>query len=147
MLNVRTKRYQLPTNVFIRIGMTTVLRQYWWAFLVPIVIILPGFFLTGWLLWLVITAVVLTILFVLFWYVQFYGITQLPQGKPFFEKYHYDIRNESLLMMKNQKEGMPVKWEMVQFLYLPFDIFNSQLEIKWTEALLKRKKLLAGTPD
>ena len=54
-----------------------------------------------------------------------------------------------------------MKWEMVQraekredsfilwlsrgqFLLLPFEIFNSQLEIKWTEALLKRKKLLAG---
>ena len=161
MLNVKTKRYQLPTNTFITIGMKSVLRQYWWAFLIPIVIIIPGLFLSGWLLWLVITAVILTILFVLFWFVQFYGITKLPQGKPFFEKYHFDIRNESLLMMKNAREGMPVKWEMVQraekredafilwlsrgqFLHLPFDIFKSQLEIKWTESLLKRKKLLTG---
>ncbi len=33
-----------------------------------------------------------------------------------------------------------------QFLYLPFSIFNSEQDLKFTDAILRRKGLLEGTP-
>lgn len=161
MISVKTKFYQLPTSTFIKTGMASALKQYWWAFLVPVALIIPGFFFPKTLIWLVPSVLVLTLLYVAFWYVQFYGITQLPQGKPFFERYQYEFRNDMLLLRKNQKEGMPIKWDMIQraerredalllwlsrgqFFYLPTDIFTSQNDLKWAEMLLKRKKLLGS---
>lgn len=132
------------------------LKKYWWAFLVPLALLIPGFIWPGILIWLVPTLVVLTLLYVGFWYVQFYGVTQMPQSKPFFERYQYEFKNEHLLLMKNAREGMPIKWEMIQyaerreegfllwlsrgqFFYLPYSIFNSRNDEKWAEMLMRRK--------
>jgi hypothetical protein len=159
MLSVKTKRYQLPTQTFIQIGFTTVLRRYWWAFLVPVAIILASVTALSYWYWFVIGAVVLTALYLLFWYIQFYGITQLPQGKTLFEKYSYEFKNEHLLIKKNEKEGMVLPWPQIQnvelradamllwvgrfqFFYLPFTIFASDNDRRWVETVLKRKKLL-----
>lgn len=162
MINVTTKKYQLDSKTYIKIAFGKVLKAYWWAFLVPIALILPGFYFTSALVWLVITAVVVTILYLLFWYIQFYGVTQLPQGKPLFEKQAYLIDQKYLGVLKNpadKKQVMGMDWKtiksaekredgfilhlsLVQFIFLPFTIFNSELEIKFTETLLKRKSLL-----
>ena len=159
MLSVKTKRYQLPTQTFIKIGFSTVMRRYWWAFGVPIALIIPGFFYTPALVWLIVSAVVLTALYLLFWYIQFYGITQLPQGKTLFEKYRYEFKNEHIIIQKNEKEGMVLTWQQIQqaelrsdalllwvsrfqFFYLPFTSFSSDNDRRWVETVLRRKKLL-----
>lgn len=163
MLSVKTKRYQLPTQTFIQIGFVTALRRYWWAFLVPVALVLPGLYFTEALLWLAIGAVVITLLYLLFWYVQFYGITQLPQGKTLFERYSYEFKNEHVIIKKSEKEGMVLPWAQIeqaelradalllwvgkfQFFYLPFDIFASDNDRRWVETVLRRKKLLPANP-
>lgn len=160
MLSAKTKKYQMPVKAYIKAGMTMALKQFWWAFLVPVAIIILGILLGGGWLWgLLITAIVLTLLYLLFWYIQFYAVSMVPEGKVLFERLSYELNNEHLLIKKNQKEGMMLKWEQVkkaekwkdafviklsiaQFFYLPFDIFNSENDVKFTEVLLKRKKLL-----
>ena len=157
---LRTKRYQLPTNVFIKVGMVSALKQYWWAGLVALALLLPIAIWPSTWVWVLPSVVGVCILYLLFWYIQFYGITQLPQGKMLFEKYIYEVHNQFLLMMKNDKEGMPIKWEQIkraekrddayllwlsvgQFCYLPFTIFNSNTDMKLLEKLLVRKGLMA----
>ena len=159
MLSVKTKKYQLPTQTFIQIGFVSALKQFWWAFLVPVAIIAGGFLLLEYWYWFTIGAVVLTGLYLLFWYIQFYGITQLPQGKTLFEKYSYEFKNEHIIIKKNEKEGMVLPWAQInraeqredalllwvgrfQFFYLPNTIFTSDNDRRWLEAILKRKKLL-----
>lgn len=160
MLSVKTKRYQLPTQTFIRIGFTTVIQRYWWAFLLPTAVILGSFFVGGsGMVWMIVGAVVVTLLYLLFWYIQFYGITQLPQGKTLFEKYSYEFKNEHVIIKKNEKEGMVLPWAQIQsaemrddclllwvgrfqFFYIPYSIFTSDNERKWLETLLRRKKLV-----
>ncbi|MFY8035385.1 MAG: YcxB family protein [Flexibacteraceae bacterium] len=159
MLSGKTKKYKVDIKTYIRHGLEHVFRKWWWAFLVPIGIILPGLYFTGALVWLILAAVLITGLYILFWYIQFYGLQQLPQGKMVFEKYSYEFDNNNLLVKLNQKEGMPIKYDQIQlvkkksdallifispiqFFYLPYSIFNSDADIKITESILKRKNLL-----
>jgi len=159
MLSVKTKKYQLPTKTFIKIGFMAALKRFWWAFLVPVPIMAISIALPDYWYWFVLGAVLITGLYLLFWYVQFYGITQLPQGKTLFERYSYEFKNENIVIKKNEKEGMILPWAQVQraeqrpdalllwvgnfqFFYLPNSIFTSDNDRRWLEAILKRKKLL-----
>lgn len=159
MLSSKTKKYQVPVNTYVKIGLFNVIKEWWWAFAVPIVIIGIGAFLSkGWFIGLTITAVVLTILYIVFWAAQFYGLSQVPQGKVLFDKLSYEFEQKQIKIMKTQKEGMMMPWEnvknvtrtkdafivklsMVQYIHLPFDIFQTENDLKFTEKLFERKGL------
>lgn len=160
MLSVKTKKYQIPVQTYVKIGMVSITRTWWWAYLVPLALILIGIVWTASLWWMIGLSFLLVLLYNLFWAAQFYGISQLPQGKPFFERYYYEFDNQMLKIMKNEREGMPIKWDQVlkvektpeglvfylskvQFIHVPSDIFRSETDYKFAEALLKRKNLLA----
>jgi len=160
MLSSKTKKYQVPVNTYIKIGMTNVIKQWWWAFTIPVAIILLGIIIGGgWILGLTITAFVLTILYLLFWGVQFYGLTQVPQGKILFERLSYEFEQKQIKILKTQKEGMMMPWEnikkvtktkdafilklsLVQYIHLPFAIFQTENDLRFTEKLFERKGLV-----
>ena len=160
MLSAKTKKYQVPVNTYVKIGMENIVRQWWWAFLVPLVLIVLGIIIGGGWAWgLGITAVVLTIIYLLFWAAQFYGLSQVPQGKVLFEKLSYEFEQKQIKIMKSQKEGMMMPWDnikkasmgkdaitlklsIVQFIHLPFSIFQTENDLKFTERLLRQKGLL-----
>ncbi|MDH5380002.1 MAG: YcxB family protein, partial [Cyclobacteriaceae bacterium] len=108
---------------------------------------------------LFIGSVIAYALYVLFWVIQFAGLTQMEQGKFLFEKLGYEITSQQILIKLNTKQGMPVKWEQikkvvigknhylfylskVQLIHLPFRVFNSENERKFLETILKRKGLI-----
>jgi hypothetical protein len=125
---------------------------------VPLVILLIPIFVSGAFWWCFSIALTLSILYVLFWAIQFGGITQVEQGKLLFEKFYYEIDNKNILVKRNEKEGMMLTWEQIkkveqkktafalwlsrgQFIYLPFDIFKEQ-ELRLMESYLRRKNLI-----
>ncbi|WP_229214374.1 YcxB family protein [Dyadobacter flavalbus] len=160
---VRTKKYALPTKKYVTLAMRYFFKtQLKWG-LVPLALILINAVLnlTGVYpnLWIYITAIIGSILYVLFWLIQFTGITQLAQYKPMFEKFQYEIDNRQILMKLNMKEGSVIKWEQIlesykdkdayvlviskgQFIHLPFTIFNSEHDIKVFERIMKQKEQL-----
>jgi hypothetical protein len=160
MLSSKTKKYQVPLNTYVKIGMMNVIKQWWWAFAVPVVFIILGFIIGGgWALGLSITALVVTILYLLFWGVQFYGLSQVPQGKILFERLSYEFEQKQIKILKTQKEGMMMPWEnikkvtktkdafilklsLVQYIHLPFDLFQTENDLKFTEKLFERKGLV-----
>ena len=160
MLSAKTKKYQVPVNTYVKIGMENIVREWWWAFLVPLVLIALGIVIGGGWAWgLGITAFVLTLIYLLFWAAQFYGLSQVPQGKVLFEKLSYEFEQKQIKIMKSQKEGMMMPWDsikkasmgkdsitlklsIVQFIHLPFNIFQTENDLKFTERLLKQKGLL-----
>jgi hypothetical protein len=98
-------------------------------------------------------------LYLLFWWIQFYGVTQLDQGKMLFEKFSYEISSQQILMKINPREGMPLKWDQIthanvgkdhfvlyinkaQLIHLPFRIFNTDNERKFLISVLKNKGLV-----
>ncbi|WP_229209196.1 YcxB family protein [Dyadobacter sediminis] len=160
---VRTKKYALATKKYVTLAMRYFFKtQLKWG-LIPLALILINAVLnlTGVYpnLWIYITAIIGSILYVLFWLIQFTGITQLAQYKPMFEKFQYEIDNRQILMKLNMKEGSVIKWEQIlesykdkdayvlviskgQFIHLPFTIFNSEHDIKVFERILKQKEQL-----
>jgi hypothetical protein len=160
MLSSKTKKYQVPVNTYVKIGLSNVIKDWWWAFLVPLVLIGIGVAIGGGWMWgLLITSLILTILYLVFWGAQFYGLSQLPQGKVLFEKLSYEFEPKHIKIMKSQKEGMVMPWEnikkvsrskdafilklsLVQYIHLPFDIFQTENDLKHTEKLFERKGLL-----
>lgn len=185
---IKTKKYGLDQKTYINLAMRSWVRDNWyWAF-VPLALIIGNLILnlTGiypnW--WLYVVIVLLTILYVLFWAVQFTGITQMEQTKALFQKYVYEIDSRQIMLKINAREGGILKWDQIrsatknaeayvlivsndqamqgvkanwlaktvakgmknaQFLYLPFSIFTSDNDLRFMDALLKRKGLLAET--
>ena len=151
---VRTKKYQLTTGKYIGLALVGVLKQQWWVFLIYFAIC-SGFFIIP-NAWWIIGASIALILYLLFWLVQFAGVTQLEQSKFLFNKLNYELSSQQILVKLNAKQGMPMKWDQIkrasakkeafllfvskaQLIYLPHRIFNSDNEIKFFETILKRK--------
>lgn len=151
---VKTKKYAMPTGTFIKIAFKNILKQQWWVSLIYLALNAGVFFISSW--WWFIGATIALTLYLLFWLIQFAGVTQLEQGKFMFEKLSYEITSQQVLIKLNTKQGMPLKWESItkamiskdayilfiskaQLIHLPFRIFNSQNEIKFIETILKRK--------
>lgn len=154
---IKTKKYQLPTKVYTKIAFSSILKEQWWVSLIFIAICCGYFWIPSW--WWIIGATIALALYMLFWYIQFVGVTQLEQSKFMFQKLSYEITSQQILMKLNAKQGMPIKWETVkratvgkdditlflnkaQIVYFPHKIFNSTNEVKFIETILKRKGLV-----
>lgn len=160
MLSSKTKKYQVPVNTYVKIGLENVIRDWWWVFIIPVILIVAGFLIGGGWTWgLGITAVVVTILYIVFWGAQFYGLSHVPQGKVLFDKLSYEFEQKQIKILKSQKEGMMMPWEnikkvfktkdafilklsLVQYIHIPFHIFQTENDLKFAEKLFERKGLL-----
>lgn len=161
-MTVKTKKYQLNTKTYIKLGMRNMLKQHWWFWFIPAGIIILNIVLNLTVyknIWIYFMAPLVALLYWLFWAIQFMGVTQLPQNKVMFEKFVYEIDSRFVLMKVNTKEGMQINWNMItkaeklkdaylltmskaQFIHLPFKIFTSENDIKFVEMILRRKELI-----
>jgi hypothetical protein len=157
---VKTKNYKLDKKIYIQLALRSVLkRQGWIAALIAFILCL-GYAIPGaQTIWWFIAAFVGLGLYLLFWWIQFYGVTQLEQGKMLFEKFSYEISSQQIVMKINPREGMPLKWDQIQratigkdffvlqvnkaqLIYLPFKIFNTDNERKFVASVLRTKGLV-----
>lgn len=155
---VKTKNYKLEKNIYINIAFKNIMKQQGWIAAVAAFVICLGFV---WIasIWWFIAAFIGILLYLLFWYIQFYGVTQLEQSKMLFEKFSYEISSQQILMKINPREGAPIKWDQIQkgeigkdfyvlyinkaqILYWPFRIFNTENERKFVGSVMKAKGLV-----
>jgi hypothetical protein len=151
---VKTKKYKLATGTYIKMGLRNILREQWWVILIALAICSGAIFI--WSIWWIIGGVVGYGLYILFWVIQFTGVTQLEQNKILFERLNYEINSQQILMKINPRQGMPIKWDQIrrvfngkdyyllvmskaQMIHLPYRIFNSDNERRFLETILKRK--------
>lgn len=109
-----------------------------------------------WSIWWIIGPLIALVLYILFWLIQFTGVTQMEQNKILFERLSYEINSQQVLIKVNPRQGMPLKWDMIkdarigqdyfvlivskaQLVHLPFRIFNTENEKKFVETILRRK--------
>ncbi len=154
---VKTRNYRLEKSAYIKMALASVLKQQWWTIPIAVAICLLYLWIPS--LWWIITGVLAYGLYVLFWLIQFYGVTQLDQGKMLFERFSYEINSQQILMKINAREGMPLKWDQIkraktgkdyyllfvnkaQLIHLPFKIFNTENERKFVGSILKTKGLI-----
>lgn len=155
---VKTKNYKLEKKTYMSLAFKAIMRKQWWMAALGVLVICSGFI---WIqsIWWFIGAFIGLGLFLLFWWIQFYGVTQLEQGRMLFEKFSYEINSQQILMKINPREGMPIKWDQIQgatvgddaiILYInkaqlihwPFRIFNTENDRKFVQSVLKSKGLL-----
>ncbi len=154
---VKTRNYRLDKKEYIRMALKNILLQQWWVSLIVVAICLCYFLAPS--IWWFIGAFVSAGLYLLFWWIQFYGVTQLEQGKMLFERFSYEITSQQIVMKINPREGMPMKWDQIksakvgkdhfllfvnkaQLIHIPFKIFNSDNERKFVASILKNKGLV-----
>lgn len=155
---VKTKNYKLEKKIYINLALKSVLKQQGWIAGVAALVICLGYV---WIpsIWWFVGAFIGLGLYLLFWWVQFYGVTQLDQGKMLFEKFSYEITSQQILMKINPREGMPLKWDQIQrantgkdffvlyvnkaqLIYWPFKIFNTENDRKFVASVMRTKGLL-----
>ncbi|HEY0651545.1 MAG TPA: YcxB family protein [Chryseosolibacter sp.] len=152
---VKTKSYKLDKKTYINLALrNTLKRQGWIALAVAVLLCLMYIFVPS--IWWFIGAFVGLGLYLLFWWIQFYGVTQLEQGKMLFEKFSYEITSQQIIMKINAREGMPIKWDQIvraeqrkddfvlfvnkaQLIHLPYRIFNTDNERKFLASILRNK--------
>ena len=151
---VKTRKYKLETGTYIKLAMKNILREQWWVFLIAIAIMCGYFIIPS--IWWIIGALIALLLYILFWLIQFAGVTQLEQNKILFDKLSYEINSQQILIKVNPKQGMPLSWANIkkaeltkdayvlfvskaQLIHLPFKIFNTDNERKFVETILRRK--------
>jgi len=151
---VKTKKYKLDTGTYIKEAMVNVLIKQWWVSLI-VLALCSGYLIIPNVWWFWGTAIAV-VLYLLFWIIQFTGVTQLEQSKILFEKLSYEISSQQVLIKLSSKQGMPIKWDQIksakvskdrivlivnsaQMVYLPFKVFKTENERKFVETILKRK--------
>lgn len=151
---VKTKKYKLETGTYMKIGLLNVLKEQWWVGLIAVALCSVYFILPSYW-WFIGTGIAL-LLYVLFWLIQLGGMSQVEQGKIFFERLSYEISSQQIMIKISSKQGMPLTWDnvkrakrgknyllvilsKVQFIYLPFKVFKTENERKFVETILKRK--------
>lgn len=151
---VKTKKYALDKKAYIRAGMRNVLQQQWWVVLIVLAISAMTFVIPS--NWWWIGALIAFVLYLLFWIIQFTGVTQLEQTKMLFDKLSYEIDSRQIMIKMSSKQGMPMKWDQIkrawkdkkqfvlvinkaQMILFPFKVFKTENEVKFVETILKRK--------
>ena len=160
---IKTKKYALDKKVYTNYGLKQIWHEQKIWLLVPLFLIIVNAIISVTNvypnIWIYFFIILCTGLYGLFWVIQFTGVTQLEQYKPLFQRYAYEIDSRQILMKTSKEEGGIMKWDMIksaektseayilviskgQFLYLPFDIFNSEHDLKLMERILVQKNLL-----
>ena len=156
----KTKRYAFDPKIYRKIALVKLLRAQWWYAALPVAIGALSFVWPSYKWWFISFFVLIPSLYILFWYIQFYGATQLEQGKIWFQKLSYEIDNKQILIKLDARQGMPMPWENIktveknedyyllvinkaQMIYLPFKMFLSDNDLRFFESVLKRKNLVA----
>lgn len=156
---VKTKKYKMPVATYIKLAFSNLIKDQWWVLFIYLAICAGYFLIPNH--WWITGANIALLIYILFWLIQFAGISQLEQSKFMFEKLSYEINSQQILMKISAKQEMPMKWNMIkrakkgkksfvftvnkaQLIHLPFRIFNTNNEIKFIEIILKRKGYLKG---
>ncbi|MAD59487.1 MAG: hypothetical protein CMB81_04050 [Flammeovirgaceae bacterium] len=151
---VRTKKFKMDKSLYIKKGFFNLLKEQWWVFLIYISLCSINFFIPS--IWWIIGASIALFLYILFWLIQFFGVTQVEQSSYMFDRLSYEISSSQLMMKINNKQGMPIKWEtiksvkvlndcflfklnIVQYIVFPFKVFNNENEIRFIKSILSRK--------
>ena len=137
---VRTKKFQMGKGQYIRKGFFNLLSEQWWVIFIYLLLCSMNFYIPS--IWWIVGSSTALILYVLFWLIQFFGVTQVEQSSYMFERLSYEISSNQIMMKINNKQGMPIKWDtvkkvkiqkdcflfklnIVQFIIFPYKVFNN----------------------
>ncbi len=153
---IKTKKHRLSPRTYIRIGFGDTMRRQWWVTLLAIIATSSAFYI-GYF-WSSVTLLTLYFLYLVFWFVQFYGVTVMEESKAFFAPITYQISSKEIVMMLTKNRGSQIDWKQIQymrkgskgvvlfidrgqFIHLPNRVFMDKQERLFFSQLLERKKI------
>ncbi|MCU0417875.1 MAG: YcxB family protein [Cytophagaceae bacterium] len=139
--------------------MSSIIKEQWMYAGIPLAMIVVGLLWSEGRWWFILPAIIGASIYLLFWYLQFVAATQMEQSKVLFQKLSYEFDSRQILIKLNDKQGSPLKWEMIkrvnkrkndylfimgrgQFFLFPYKIFNSDNDLRFLDSILERKGLL-----
>lgn len=155
---IKTKKYKLDKNKYIKLAFKNILKQQWWIITPVFLIILGlGFYLKSYLL--AGLSILVLVIYLGFWILQFYGVTMMDQSKLIFARVNYEISSKKIIIFVSTKQGVPIEWNQVKkveinkkyflfilskahIIYLPYSIFNNENSVTFLKTLVKRKNLI-----
>ena len=109
---VRTKKFQMNKSDYIKKGFFNLILEQWWVLLIYFAICSMNFILPS--VWWIIGGSIALFLYLIFWLIQFFGVTQVEQSSYMFDKLSYEISSSQIMMKLNNKQGMPIKWDTLK---------------------------------
>ena len=122
---VRTKKFQMNKSDYIKKGFFNLILEQWWVLLIYFAICSINFFIPS--IWWIIGGSIALFLYLIFWLIQFFGVTQVEQSSYMFDKLSYEISSSQIMMKLNNKQGMPIKWDTIKIFkkLVAFEKINS----------------------
>lgn len=116
-MTIKTKKYALDQKTYLNLAMRSWFKTHWYWLLIPLVLIILNIVLyaTGVVdfYWSSVLLFIGTLVYLLFWAVQFTGMTQMEQAKPLFQKYIYEIDSRYIMLWVNAREGGKLEWKQI----------------------------------
>jgi len=151
---IRTKKFQMNKSEYIKKGFYNLILEQWWVLIIYLA--LCGIYYFSPSIWWIVGASIALFIYLIFWLIQFFGVTQVEQSSYMFDRLSYEISSNQIMMKINNKQGMPIKWDtvkkvkiqndgflfklnIVQFIIFPFRVFNNDNEIRFLKSILNRK--------
>jgi len=151
---IRTKKFQMNKSEYIKKGFYNLILEQWWVLIIYLA--LCGIYYFSPSIWWIVGASIALFIYLIFWLIQFFGVTQVEQSSYMFDRLSYEISSNQIMMKINNKQGMPIKWDtvkkvkiqndgflfklnIVQFIIFPFRVFNNENEIRFLKSILNRK--------
>ena len=75
---IRTKKFQMNKSQYIKKGFFNLLIEQWWVFIIYLGICGMYYFIPS--LWWIIGGSIALFLYLIFWLIQFFGVTQVEQS-------------------------------------------------------------------
>ena len=153
-MEIKTKTNILPTSLFKRECCKNIFREQWWVNILILSVLGYGVYIHMKSVW--ITALVFEILYLLFWFIQITTALYIPQNAILFEKFSFVFSPENITLVLSGNRRSQIEWDQVlfvkfrkdyvvmfvskiQFLYVPFSIFRSNMEKTMFLNLIKTK--------
>ena len=153
-MRIKTKTYSLPKNIFKNECYKDIFKTQWWISFLNFSVLGYGIYSNMKSIW--ITSLVFEILYILFWVIQVNSVQYVPQNAILFEKMCYIFSPENIILSLDVNRCSQIEWKQiikvkyrkdyvvmfvskVQFLYVPFSAFRSNIEKTLFLNLLKTK--------
>lgn len=161
-MQIRTNKHQIPKKLYVKTCFQQVMRDFWWAWGIPILFLVVGLFYAFWTMFII--ALTLSLLYPLLAYLVLRALSEVPENKAMFSRFSFDITPQNIMMRVNVREGMNVTWDKVkkvtvkddhfmihmarfQFLHLPTKIFKNKNDVGLFKLILRRKGFLNKAKD
>ena len=86
---IRTKKFQMNKSEYIKKGFYNLILEQWWVLIIYLA--LCSIYYVSPSIWWIVGASIALFIYLIFWLIQFFGVTQVEQSSYMFDRLSYEI--------------------------------------------------------